>query len=386
MTVLSWMMIVVALIGCCASLASTLAVRRFRRAVHVAAQTPTASVTILKPLHGAEPDLYENLSSFIDQRYAGEVQIVFGVCGAADTAIPIVHRLIAEHPQHALELVVSRPALNGNGKIANLIGMKKAIRHDFLVLSDSDMRVGPDYLERVVGALVDPDVGLVTYLYRGEANRGLWALLSSMAIDYHFFPQVLLGLRLKKAHPCMGATMALRSETLAAIGGFEAFASCLADDYAIGEAIRSSGRRVVVGSDVVVHRCTEANLADLFFHELRWARTLRSIDPRGFAGSLVTNPLPFALFAALLATLVNGVGVYVLATLLITVCCRLLLQSQVERALGISTGRWVLSPARDVFSFVVFIASYLVNDVVWRGHRYRVANDGTMEKLVGSRS
>ncbi len=386
LTVVLWISIAVALIGCCASLASTLAVRRFRRVACIEAKAPTASVTILKPLHGAEPDLYENLSSFVDQDYAGTVQIVFGVCGTADSAMPIVQRLIDEHPQRDLELVVSRQALHGNGKIANLIGMKKAIRHDCLVLSDSDMRVGPDYLKRVVAALDDPDVGLVTYLYRGEANQGLWAVLSSMAIDFHFFPQVLLGLRLKKAHPCMGATMAFRRETLAEIGGFEAFATCLADDYAIGAAIRSSGRRVAVGSDVVVHRCTEAGVADLFFHELRWARTLRSIDPLGFAGSVVTNPLPFALVAVFCATLVGGAGPYGLATLLFTVCCRLLLQWQIERALGISTGRWVLGPARDVFSFVVFCASYLVNDVVWRGHRYRVATDGTMEKLVGSRS
>ena len=225
-------------------------------------------------------------------------------------------------------------------------------------------------------------MGLVTYLYRGESDHGFWAVLSSMAIDFHFFPSVLLGLTLKKAHPCMGATMAFTRATLASIGGFEAFVTCLADDYAIGAAVRATGRRVTVGTDVVVHRCTEPSLRDLFLHELRWARTLRSIDPLGFTGSFITNPLPFAL----LATLSGGFEIFGLSTLGITIACRLLLQRQIERTLEVSTNRWILSPARDAFSFIVFLASYLANDVVWRGQRFHVTADGTMEKLEGSRS
>ena len=387
LTPLLWLAVAVAALGCLTTVASILAVRGFSKArdaaTAVADPAPVAPcVTILKPLHGAEAGLYDNLRSFLRQDYDGGIQVIFGVSSPADEAIPIVRRLIDEHPERDLVLVIGRLARRGNGKIVNLIGMRAAIRHDVVVLSDSDMRVGPRYLADTVTALSRPDVGLVTYLYRGGSESGPWATLATMGIDYHFFPSVLLGLWLGKARPCMGATMAFTTETLDAIGGFEAFADCLADDYAIGEAVRATGRRVVVAGEAIEHRCTERSLADLYAHELRWARTVRGIDPFGFAGSFVTNPLPFAL-AALVLSGFDPVGV---ATLTVTLACRLLLQWQAERVLGLSTGRWTLMPLRDMLSFVVFFASYLADDVVWRGQRYRVSTDGTLERLEGSRS
>lgn len=387
LTAVVWLFVSIAVSGCVIALASALAVRAFasaraRSRLLWQDATPVAAVTILKPLHGAEPGLHENLLSFLQQDYGGPVQVVFGVSSAGDAAIPVVRRLIAEHPERDLELVIGGRAAGGNGKIGNLIGMRRSIRHDVIVLSDSDMRVGPRYLADSVAALSEGGVGLVTYLYRGGAHHGFWPTLSSMGIDYHFLPSLLLGVRLKKAHPCMGATMAFTRATLEAIGGFEAFATCLADDYAIGEAVRATGQRVVLAHEAIVHRCTERTFADLYAHELRWARTVRSIDPAGFAGSVIANPLPFALLAALLGGF-DSVGAAAVAG---TLLCRALLQWQVERALGLSTGRWMLGPLRDVLSFVVFCASYLANDVVWRGERFRVSTDGSMEKLEGSRS
>ena len=384
-----WLAVAIAALGCLATVASIVAIRgfpnargAFEPAADPALAVVVASVTILKPLHGAEPGLYDNLRSFLRQDYDGAIQVVFGVSGQSDDAIPVVRRLIDEHPEHDLVLVVGRPARQGNGKIVNLIGMRAAIRHDVVVLSDSDMRVGPRYLVDTVTTLSRPNVGLVTSLYRGGSEPGLWATLASMGIDFHFFPSVLLGLALGQARPCMGATMAFTTETLDAIGGFEAFVGCLADDYAIGEAVRATGRRVVVAGEAIEHRCTERSLADLYAHELRWARTVRGIDPFGFAGSFVTNPLPFAL-AALVLSGFDAVGV---ATLAFTLGCRLLLQRQAERVLGLSTSRWTLMPLRDTLSFVVFCASYFADDVVWRGQRYRVSTDGTLERLEGSRS
>ena len=387
LTSVVWVLVVVAALGCMTTLASMLAVRAFARARDRTRRSRQdvvvdASVTILKPLHGDEPGLHRNLQSFLQQDYPGPVQVVFGVSSPTDTAIPVVRRLIADYPALALELVVGRRPTRGNGKIVNLIGMSKAIRHDVVVLSDSDMRVGPRYLADTVRTLVSPGVGLVTYLYRGGSGRGLWATLSTMAIDYHFLPSLLLGVRLDKARPCMGATMAFTRRTLDAIGGFDAFATCLADDYAIGEAVRATGQAVVLAHEAIEHRCTERSFAALYAHELRWARTVRSIDPVGFAGSIVTNPLPFALIAALSSGF-DALGVASLAT---TLLCRSLLQWQVEQALERSTGRWLLGPARDGLSFVVFFASYLANDVVWRGERFHVTADGALEKLEGSRS
>ena len=221
----------------------------------------------------------------------------------------------------------------------------------------------------------------MTCLYRGESAGGAWALLSAMAIDYHFFPSVLLGLRVGRGQPCVGATMAFRAEALAAIGGFAAFAAYLADDHAIGAAVRRTGLRVDVARHVVEHRCLESSARQLVQHELRWARTIRAIDPWCFAGSAVTHPLAFALAAALL----RGFDAAGWAAIALALLCRLALQWQVDRVVrpgaGLSAARLALAPGRDILSFLVYCASFAMNAVVWRGHRYRIRGDGTMVEL-----
>lgn len=375
-TDLSWLLVVVALIGCVISLGAMTTVRAFGRIRHPDSVATVQGITVLKPLHGVEPRLYENLLSFLMQDYVGDVQIVFGVGSAADAAVAVVRQLMHDFPSRDLRLVIGDSPGEGNAKIANLVAMSALIRHELVVLSDSDMQVRRQYLRQIVTALGEPGVGLVTCLYRGESNGGAWSVLSSMAIDYHFFPSVLLGLRLNKARPCMGATMAFTHRTLQAVGGFAAFSRHLADDYAIGEAVRANGQKVVVARQVIIHRCSERDVVELFLHEVRWARTLRAIDPAGFAGSFLTNPLPFAIVAAGLRRF-DAVGLVVLA---LTVVSRAVLQGQVERTVGIATRRWLLTPVRDVLSFVVFCASFVINDVVWRGRRYRIASDGTLTK------
>src|SRR5262249_48223926 len=161
--------------------------------------------------------------------------------------------------------------------MANVFALEGRIRHEVVILADADIRVRPDYLREVIAALELPNVGGVTCLYRGVARGGVWARLASMGIDYHFLPSVLVGLKLGLARPCFGSTIALRRETLAAIGGFRAFVDYIADDYAIGEAIRSAGMKVAIPSLVLAHSCSERSAAELLGHELRWARTLRAV-------------------------------------------------------------------------------------------------------------
>lgn len=365
--------------GCVYSLAAVRAVRAFRSRAPSPAAPTARGITVLKPLHGAEPGLYENLVSFVHQDHVGPVQIVFGIAQASDAARPVVLRLMQEFPGHDLELVVGAQPVDGNAKIANLATMSAAIKHDVVVLSDSDIRVRESYLRETCDTLAEPGVGLVTCIYRGGAASGLWAHLSTMAIDFHFLPSVLLGLRLGKARPCMGATMAFTRSTLDAIGGFRAFVGHLADDYAIGEAVRATGQRVALAAHLVEHRCNERSASDLYLHELRWARTIRSIDPFGFAGSIVTYPLPFAM----VAVACGSEPAAALLTLFATLSCRGLLQREVERTLGLATHRWLLGPVRDLASFVVFCSSFVTDVVVWRGRRYRVRPDGTMEELKG---
>src|SRR5262249_39352990 len=230
----------------------------------------------------------------------------------------------------------------------------------------SDTRVGPEYLSGVIETLQGPNVGLVTCLYRGAPVSGLWSRLSAMAIDQHFLPSVLVGLQLGLAKPCFGSTIALRRDTLDCIGGFEAFVGCLADDHAMGVAVRRLGYDVVMPPMVIDHVCHEASFAELVTHELRWARTIRLVDPLGFACSVVTYPLPFALLTLLLAPDSISLGVFAAS-----LACRFAVQIQVYRVLGGGLGRLWWGPMRDLMSFAVFVASFWLGTVTWRGHRYR---------------
>lgn len=367
----------IAVVGCLYTIAAVRAVRGFVQRPANASASRLPAVSLLKPLHGAEPGLYESLLSFLHQDGVGAVQMIFGVAGEHDPAVPVVRRLMRAFPDRDLELVVSQRPVDGNGKIANLAAMSAAVKHEIIVLSDSDIRVTPSYLQDVCAALAEPDVGLVTCLYRGGDGQSAWSRLSTMAIDFHFLPSVLVGVRHANARPCLGATMALSAATLERIGGFEAFSRHLADDYAIGEAVRATGQRVVLARQIVVHQCNEQSATEVFLHELRWARTIRCIDPWGYGGSFVTHPLPFAIVALLL----DPDSPAAVACVLSSLACRLLLQRRVEIATGVSTHRWILGPVRDLLAFAVYVASFATDSVVWRGERYRVRSDGTMEKL-----
>ena len=367
---------VLAAAGCLHALVAALRVRRFtpEREPALAA---FPGVTILKPLHGAEAGLYENLASFRDQDYRGDVQVIFGAQDARDPAVAVVDRLVATPGACDLELCVTNAGRGPNPKVANLLGMEPRIRHGIVIIADSDIGVPRDYLSRTVAALGRPGVGLVTYLYRGDVRGGPWARLAAMAIDYHFLPNVLVGLAMGLARPCFGATIAMKRETLAAIGGFDAFLAHLADDNAIGEAVRKAGLAVAIPPLVVRHTCAERSAAELLRHELRWARTLRAASPWGYAGLMATHPLPFAFLGALLSgrTLLGG------SMIAAAIACRLVLQVQVDHTLGVRSKSGWLGPARDLLAFGVHFASFFVGVVSWRGHRYRVRADGTLVPL-----
>jgi ceramide glucosyltransferase len=359
--------------GCLYALAASLFVHRF-----AARRDPGPSrfpgITILKPLRGAETGLYDSLASFCRQDYPGPIQIICGLSEAGDPAAQIVRRLVHDFPDRELALVVDPTAHGANAKLSNLINMARSIRHEVIVLADSDIRVEPGYLGRLVGQLEQPGIGMVTCLYRGVPFRGVWSRLSAMAINYHFLPSVLVGLGIGRAEPCLGATMAFTQATLRRIGGFDAFANHLADDYAMGAAVRRARLKVVLSSMIVTHVCQERSAGELVRQELRWARTLRLLDPAGFAGSIVTHPLPFALMAFAL----SPGAIWGPAAVCVVLLFRLLLQSGVDRVIGVAGKFRLLAPARDLLSFFVFVASHFTDAVSWRGQRYRVRRDGTL--------
>ena len=364
---LSVICLIFAGLGCAYALGAAFAVGQFGR-TSIMPATSYPAVTILKPLRGAEPGLSDNLARLSTQDYPGPVQIVCGVADPDDPAIAIVRDLIAAFPDSDVRLVVSPRPHGANRKVSNLINMLAEARHDVLVIADSDIVVERDYLKVIAANLGPPGVGIVTLLYGGIGAGGLWSAFAAAAIDYDFLPNVLVGLRLGLAKPCFGSTIAIRRDTLRAIGGFAAVADYLADDYVLGTLVRGAGFSVAIPPYTVMHLCTERSLRTLFVHELRWARTIRAVDPAGYAGLTITHALPLALMGALL----GGIGIVSGIVIVAALASRLVLQLTVDRMLRRRRRLFWGGPLRDLVSFAVFVASFFGNTVEWGGRRYGV--------------
>ena len=348
------------------------AVTRFaRRELPISAEQP--AISILKPLHGAEPGLYENLRSFAEQDYPAR-QIVLGVTDPQDGAVAAAHALIRDFPGGDIALVIERRTRGSNGKVSNLENMLPAARHDIFVLADSDMRVDPDYLAAVTAPLNDPRTGIVTCLYKAVPTGGIWSELGAMHINFGFLPGAVVGEALGVGRGCFGATIALRRQTLEHIGGFARVRDELADDHRLGDAVRSAGLTVVLSRYVVEARVAEPSFVALWRHELRWARTVRGVAPAAYAGSIVTHPLMVAAFAAA----VTGFGLTSCTFVAITYSIRWTCARMTARALGLRSARPALLPVRDALSFAVFVASFFARTVFWRDQHFRVASSGRM--------
>jgi ceramide glucosyltransferase len=345
-------------------------------------------VSVLKPLYGAEPLLEQALATVCEQTYPSW-QIVFGVQDEADPAIAVVSSLRARFPGCDMTLVVD-PTLHGrNRKIGNLINMLASARHDILVIADSDVHACPDYLDRLVAALLRPRVGLVTTLYGGlPAWSKIVAKLGAAQITYGFLPSALLARRMGR-QDCLGATMCLKRADLDRIGGFHALLDHLADDNVLGRRVRGLGLDVALAQTVPLTTVPEVRPAALFRHELRWARTIRALEPAGFAASI----LQYSLFWALLTIVLTAGSLWSVALFAVTWALRIVAARSIDSALASSWGDlrrshavqpsappgdtvttlafrcpvWLL-PLRDVLSVAVMLASYAGRRVDWRGH------------------
>jgi ceramide glucosyltransferase len=359
--------------GAVYQLVAARAVKRFTGQRAAPSTSTPPPVTILKPVYGNDAELYENLKSFCCQDYPA-FQVIFGAREAGDQAVAVVRRLMAELPDADLELVIDGRLHGTNGKISNLMNMVSLARHDYLVIADSDMRVGPNYLSAVVPPLLEPAVGLVTCLYAGRPTRGLWSRLGALFINHGFLPGALVGQLIGGRAGCFGATMALSRATLARAGGLDRLRDTLADDYALGEAVRRLDLSVVLSPyivDAVVH---EAGCDQLFRHELRWGRTIRAVAPAGFAASVVTHTVPLALAAVLL----SGGALITLAVLAIAAAARVRLGRVTDRALGLAPAPLWLMAVRDGLSFAVLVTSFCGKKITWRGHALRVVAGGRL--------
>ena len=371
---LVWLTELLALGGLAVVAAGAVAVQRF------AALTPCAmqhrpAVTVLKPLCGEEPCLEAALASVCSQNYP-KFQVVFGVQDASDLALPIVQRLRKRFPACDIAVSVNASLHGSNRKIGNLINMLPLARHGTFVFSDSDLHVPPDYLDRIVATLETPGIGLVTTLCVGlPTTAGPAAQLGATGISHSFLPGALLSRALGR-EDCLGTTMALRRDTLARAGGLEALARHLADDNVLAHRVRQLGLRVGLASTVPMTAVPEASLRALWQHEIRWARTIRALEPALY----VTSVLQFPLFWAASACVLSGGSAWPVGLFIVAWATRAVAAHWVNRSLqqgwrpAIAVPVWLL-PLRDAMSVSVVAVSYLGARVVWRGHVMH-ADDG----------
>jgi ceramide glucosyltransferase len=322
-------------------------------------------ISVLRPLCGEEPMLEEALETLCRQLYP-TVQLVFGVQDPQDPAVQVVQRIKARFPNADITLVGDVQCHGSNRKISNLINMLPAAVHDVLVFSDSDLHVAPDYLARIVAALEVPRTGLVTTVCAGmPVVRGIAACLGASGISHSFVPGALIS-RSMGRQDCLGTTMALKRETLRAVGGLPALRDHLADDNVLGQLVLRHGLSIALVRTVPATAVAERSLGALWLHELRWARTIRALEPLLFALSIAQYPLFWAGVACALwpnaetAALFGGVwlaragGVWA-----------------IDRVIGptrrTSLASLALLPLRDLLSCALVGASYLGARVIWRG-------------------
>lgn len=345
--------------------------RRFRAQPSVKARA-LPSVTILKPLFGAEEGLFENLCSFCEQDYP-DYDVVLGVHDGNDTAVTIAHRVVARFPDRVRLAIADATPRARNPKVANLAGMLAGSRAaEIVVMADADMRVDPGYLRSIVAPFDDVHVGAVTALYSGSPHGGIASELGAMFINEQFAPSVLVAGALEPLRYCFGATIAIRRSVLDAVGGFAALATHVADDHLLGKLVTGRGLRIALADYVVENVISEPSLATLWARELRWSRTIRSVRPLGHAFSFLTFGLPLAAAAALVSPSWNAAVLLGAAFAL-----RVALQQETNAALDVSKAASPsLIPLRDALSAAVWVASFWGRVVDWRGQRLELDSQG----------
>jgi ceramide glucosyltransferase len=336
-------------------------------------------VSILKPLKGTDPDIYECFRSHCLQDYL-LYEIIFGVSDPADPAVASVQRLQREFPDHAIRLVVSPTQLGANVKVSNLEQMLATARYEHLLVNDSDIRVERDYLRRVMAPLADQHVGMVTCLYRGVAGGSIGSKLESLGISTDFCAGVLVARQLEGGLRFgLGSTLAFRGADLERIGGFRSIVDFLADDYELGRRLAGLGLQVVL-SDVVVETHLPAyDLRGFLSHQLRWARGVRDSRAKGYVGLVSTYGVMWALLAVIAARGAPWAWGVLGATFLLRLAAAFAVGGAVLRDQSLLAHLWLL-PLRDLIAAAVWAASFVGHTVTWRGDRFKL-KDGRLIRI-----
>ncbi|MDT8068716.1 MAG: bacteriohopanetetrol glucosamine biosynthesis glycosyltransferase HpnI [Terriglobia bacterium] len=352
------------------------AIYHWRRKVFTVDPNFTPAVSILKPLKGADPEMYEGFRSHCLQDYPAEYEIIFGVNDLSDPAVAEVDRLKREFPHRAIRLVICRDSGGTNRKVTNLAQMVREARYEYVIINDSDIRVPPNYLSDVFSHFADPQVGMVTALYRGVPQKSIWSRVESMIIA-DFAGGILSALVVDRGIKfALGSTLAISKKVLAEIGGLEPLSNFLADDYELGFRTFHAGYRVALAGVVVETFLPAYSFRQMYEHQLRWGRTMRDLRKSAYAGIIFTYGLSWAIIASIFA----GFAPWSLALLALVAVVRFLSTYSYARWVVLDAhcrrNLWLV-PLRDAIGVVVFIASFLGNTVTWRGEAFRL-KDGVL--------
>jgi len=350
--------------------------RFFSRSLTPKPSPPLPGVSVLKPVRGLEETTLECLESFLIQDYY-PFQVIFGVKDANDPLLPVLRELQQAFPGQAVEIIICPEDLGLNPKVSTLRQLEAHARHDLLVIADQDVKVGPDFLSRVAGALREPGVGLVSCPYRSGPVRTLGAGFEALTIAGDFIPSVATAYYVEGIRFALGATMGLTRQALAAMGGFASLADFLADDYQLGWRIAQAGYGVRVLPYVVETWNPGMGFREYLGHQLRWARTYRVCRPGGYLAYGITHALVYGT----LLFLASGMAPWALGPLATALAVRAVLALFSERrALRGSLPRlfFFLVPLKDFLSWGVWLLSFLGDRVTWGGRTYRVTREGKL--------
>ena len=358
---------------------------RARAAQAAANATPISSmppVTIFKPIHGIEEQLAGNLESCFQQDYP-DYEVIFGVRDLENPAAKIAEEIRARYPQILSQIIVSGPPEWPNAKVFSLNKMIAASSRSYFIISDSDVRVAPDFLRNTIPPLLDPKVGLVTCMYRGMPAADLWSWLEALGLSVEMSSGVMVADMLEGMRFALGPAMAVRRDAIDAIGGIAAVADYYSDDFELGNRIWAKDFTVILSHHIVFNVLTSRSPLRTMGDQLRWMKSTRYSRPAGHAGTGLTYAMPFGVLGLIAGAALGhwtwGLGLFVLA------CANRMIQSVV---VGWSVARdpraiWLcwLYPLRDLFGFVAWVISYTSRDFYWRGEMYRFGKGGKIAPL-----
>ncbi|HEX5235836.1 MAG TPA: glycosyltransferase [Silvibacterium sp.] len=336
-------------------------------------------VSLFKPLHGAEPGLEAHLTTFFEQDYP-EYEILFGARVASDEGLEAARRVAARHPHVPVKFVLTGEPWHINAKACTMELMERAAAHEIFVISDSDVRVAQNYLREVAAPFADKKIGAVTCLYRGVAERGLWAKLEAAGMSIEMTAGVLAADLMEGMQFLLGPTMAVRRSCVREMGGFGALGAYCADDFLLGDTIAANGHIVVLSTHVIDHVVLNSDFADSQRHQIRWMKSTRFSRPKGHVGTSLTFSVPFGLLACTAAMLLHhpmlGLGLLAYSVLSRVAMAMIIGAAVVEERHLLRTA--LLYPLRDLLGFCYWAASYGSREIVWRNQVYRLDTGGLM--------